>query len=117
MNNCRTDNPAYHQTSAFNHSDADEKADDAKRKNREEEFWSIFVHGDNLNGDKFEALKLAETIMLRDDDLYQAAIKVVADAIALSLPKTVIEKQADSSARSYMNLSLDTGSDNWSTEL
>ena len=109
MNNCRTSNPAYNQTPNFNYTDADEAQDNVDREVREDEFWDVFVHGD-----KDEAMKLAETIMLKDDDLYQAAIKAVADAMAVSMPKSAFERQADSSGRDYMNECLNDGSDTWS---
>lgn len=107
----RTDSPNYDKTPAWNHSDADEKADDKKREIREDEFWDVFVHGD-----KSEALKLAETIMLLDPALYQAAIKVVADAMAVSMAKSPLEKIADSAARDYMNDAINDGSDSWTGE-
>lgn len=110
----RTDTATYSQTPAYNYSDADEKADDKKREIREDEFWSIFVHGDNLNGDMFESIKIAEDIMHGNDKLYAAAIKVVAQAIAVSTPKSPLEKIADSAARDFMNSAIDTNTDDWS---
>jgi len=109
MNTCRTDQADYHHTKAFNYTDADEAQDEANKENRRDEFWDVFVHGG-----KDEAMKLAETIMLRDADLYQAAIKMVVDAMAVSMPKTAFERQADSSGRDYMNECLNDSSDDWS---
>lgn len=106
--NSRTDSASYHQTPAFNYSDADEKADGKKREIREDEFWDVFVHGD-----MFESLELAKNIIHGNDELYVAVIKVVAQAIAISTPKSPLEKIADSAARDYMNDAINDGADDW----
>lgn len=109
MNHCRTDNPEYHHTPDFDYSDADERADDARKQQRRDEFWDIFCHGD-----KKEALNMAENIMLMDEDLYNAVLETLVMKMAKQQPETALGKQADKSARNYMNDCIDDGSDTWS---